>query len=204
MEDPSVTSQRQHIRNLFWLCYILDKDISLRLERPPLLTKDHCDLTLPSTKGSMHDNYPILQLGVIKEKVLRLLCSPRALTISESELLLNIRQLDADLEHWRLSVPPPLRPRLAIPWVSDQPLLPHETSLQQQLNLITLQLDYHYVMIIVHTTVRRCGSSDESENLPENLHNVVHSSVDLTLEAGRSVLVFLETLIDLLGDGALR
>ncbi|EGX96052.1 hypothetical protein CCM_00707 [Cordyceps militaris CM01] len=39
--------------------------------------------------------------------------------------------------------------------------------------------------------VRKCGASNEETALPEDLHSVVHSSVDLSLEAARSTLRFL-------------
>lgn len=122
-EDSLPVRQRHHIRRLFWLCYVLDKDISLRSGRPPLLTEDYCDLTLPEWAGSMSNsaaekltrllpNDP--RLSMIKEKTCRLLYSPGAFRISDSQLLLNIRQLDNDLEQWRLAIPPVMRPRLAI------------------------------------------------------------------------------------------
>ena len=37
----------RHLRHLFWLCYVLDKDISLRTGRPPVIADQFCDLTLP-------------------------------------------------------------------------------------------------------------------------------------------------------------
>ncbi len=39
--------QGHHLRVLFWLCYISDKDISLRSGQAPLLTEEFCDLAIP-------------------------------------------------------------------------------------------------------------------------------------------------------------
>ncbi|POR33856.1 Uncharacterized protein TPAR_05949, partial [Tolypocladium paradoxum] len=210
-EDSFAVRQRHHIRGLFWLCYVLDKDISLRSGRPPLLTEDYCDLTLPEWAEAMSNsaaeeltrqlpNDP--RLSMIKEKTCRLLYSPPAFRISDSQLLLNIRQLDDELEQWRLSIPPLIRPRLAIP--SDRPLLPPDASISQSIQCINLQLDYHYALTTIHTAVRRCGTTNECESLPEDLHSVVHSSIDLSLEAGRSTLLFLRAPIDILEEGAFR
>lgn len=215
-EPPSTESsfaerRRYHIKGLFWLCYVLDKDISLRSGRVPLLTEDYCDLTLPGSSGTMSSsaaeeftrhlpNDP--RLSMIKEKACRLLYSPRAFRISDSQLLLNIRQLDYELEQWRLSIPVLMRPRLAIP--SDHPLLPPDASISQSTQCINLQLDYHYTLTAIHTTVRRCGTTNEDESLAEDLHSVVHSSIDLSLEAGRSTLLFLRAAIDILEEEAFR
>lgn len=106
-DDPLEVRQRYHIRGLFWLCYVLDKDISLRSGRPPLLTEESCDLTLPEWAWAMSNSAahePIyhlpndLSLSIVKEKTYRLLYSPQAFKVSETQLLLNIRQLDDELE----------------------------------------------------------------------------------------------------------
>ena len=39
--------QDRHLRNLFWLCYSLDKEMVLRLGQPPSINDEHCNLTLP-------------------------------------------------------------------------------------------------------------------------------------------------------------
>ncbi|SPO07034.1 uncharacterized protein DNG_09728 [Cephalotrichum gorgonifer] len=139
---------------------------------------------------------------MIKEKTCRLLYSPRALRISDSQLLLNIRQLDHELEQWRRSIPVSIRPRLTIR--SDQPLPSPDISTSQIMQHIKLQLDYHYTLTVIHTAVRRCGPTNEDESLPEDLHSVVHSSIDLSLEAGRSTLFFLRAAMDILEEEAFR
>lgn len=140
-EDSLEERRRRHIRGLFWLCYVLDKDVSLRSGRPPFLTEDYCDLTLPDVDGAsdwdedggdsagelLIHHLPIdPHLSMIKEKTCRLLYSPRAFRATDGQLLLNISRLDDDLEQWRLSIPPFIRPRLAIH--SDRPLLERKTG----------------------------------------------------------------------------
>lgn len=201
--------QRDYIRRLFWLCYVLDKDISLRSGTFPLLSEYHCDLAMLwdfESTCSVSELICILsndpRLSMIKEKTCRVLYSPAAFKVPDGELLLRIRELDNDLENWRLSVPAGMRPRLAI--ASDQHLLPPDMNDSQSVHHIELQLDYHYTLICIHTTVRRCGIGSEADTLPEDLHSVVHSSIDLSLEAARSTLLFLRAPISILGEGAFR
>lgn len=204
-EDPFTERQRHHIRMLFWLCYVLDKDISLRSGKPPFLTEQYCDLTITGNSAAEELTHHLPNdpgLSVIKEKACRLLYSAVAYNISDSQLLLHIRDLDDDLERWRLSIPVSTRPRLAIP--SDRPILPPDSSISQGIQYIKLQLDYLYTLTTVHTTVRRCGPTNKDELLPEDLHSVTHSSIDLSLEAGHSTLSFLRAAIDILAEGAFR
>lgn len=187
---------RLHIRRLFWLCYCFDKDVSLRTNSPPLLTSEHCDVGGPGEFSHQTPWYNVSRdtdLAKIKENASRLLCSPRAFTFTEGELLAHVRQLDVELEEWRLSIEPRHRPRLSLP--SDWPLsTPSDTSAEDRTHTINLQLDYLFTMINIHTLVRKCG--DLERNLPDDLHSVVHSSADLSIEASRSIFRFLDTVVD--------
>ncbi|KAJ3546216.1 hypothetical protein NM208_g2110 [Fusarium decemcellulare] len=179
-----------HVRRLFWMCYCYDKDISLRTDKPPLLTSDQCDVTESEEFSSQSRD---TNLAKIKENAIRLLCSPRAFKYTESELLAHVRQLDDELEEWRLSVDPRYRPRLSI--LSDSSFsLPSTMSLENRTYFINLQLDYLFTIINIHTLVRKCG--DLEENLPDDLHSVVHSSADLSIEASRSIFRILDTVVD--------
>lgn len=132
-----------------------------------------------------------LRLSQVKEKTCRLLYSPQAFKTDDSQVLLRIRQLDHDLEDWRLSVPLPFRPKLSI--LPNSLQFPSGMTRPQRKRCIHLQLEYHYLMTAIHATVRRCGSTHpDGVGLPEDLHSVVHSSSDLALEAGRSTLLFLK------------
>ncbi|KAK1993848.1 hypothetical protein LX36DRAFT_661105 [Colletotrichum falcatum] len=216
--------ERRHVRGLFWLCYASDKDLSLRIGRPPLLTDAYCDLTpaddypgsrtCPRGLGGYLDPrggaraagpaphlWGDARLGFLKEKIYRLLYSVHAMGDRDSRLLAHIRQLDDDIERWRLSVPAELRPALS---VSPETLMaapgagagaaPHRTR------YLHLLLEYWYLMIFVHTTVRRYDAHAVIGGGGHGLHSVIHSSYDLSLEAGRSTLrclrVFTKTLFD--------
>ncbi|KAF5246355.1 hypothetical protein FANTH_6870 [Fusarium anthophilum] len=103
--DSAVNRRHRHIRNLFWLCYILDKDIALRYGRPPCLTRDYYDLTLPhdwarvynapggTTQDEMlsHDDAVCfsqdLCLSQIKETICLFLCSLDNSKLSDAAIL---------------------------------------------------------------------------------------------------------------------
>ncbi|KAM3473831.1 hypothetical protein MY8738_008197 [Beauveria namnaoensis] len=203
-EDPLKDRKRQHLDNLFGLCYILDKNIALRSGRPPLLTEEYYDVNLASAAPGLtelpHDYPSDPKLNLVKERTCRLLYAPKAAKLSDGQILQYIRQLDQELEQWRLSIPRLIRPRLSIP--PDFSPLIGEASRRQKKQLINLQLDYHYTLIAIHVMVRKCGAANEEMELPEDLHSVVHSSVDISLEASRSTLTFLGLSLRLLGRGA--
>ncbi|PLB53971.1 hypothetical protein P170DRAFT_451880 [Aspergillus steynii IBT 23096] len=168
---------RLHIRGLFWLCYCFDKDASLRTGSPLLLTSDYCDLSGPGEHSNQAARYN----------------QSRDTNLAQSELLAHVRQIDDELEEWRLSIEPGYRPRLSI--LSDSSLsVSRAMSPEDRTHAINLQLDYLFTMINIHTLVRKCG--DLERNLPDDLHSVVHSSADLSIEASRSIFRFLETVVD--------
>jgi hypothetical protein len=212
--------EKKHTRTLFWLCYMLDKDISLRTGNPPLLTETYCDLTAPvgtqdlayfpttdlSPEPTSPTSRPLAplasnlsgdtRLSHMKEKVCRQLFSAQAMRYNDDQLLLNIRQLDDEIECWRISLPSNVRPALSVSHNS----LPHlgEGDIQLIVRRMYLQLEYHHLMTVVHTTIRKCTPSDANES--EDLHAVVHSSFDLSLEASRSTILCLRFLLGIIAE----
>ncbi|KAJ4858401.1 hypothetical protein T069G_06668 [Trichoderma breve] len=221
-KDPHLGPPRDHIRKLFWMCYISDKDRALLSGLPPILANEYCDLGVLDNEYLNHDKFlqsssatadidnigtiawnrviPFLpgdpHLGILKERIFRLLYSPSALKIIDSELLTRIRQLDDELESWRLSVPLALRPKLSIPSGHS---VPPTLNFLSYLRSVQLQLEYHYLLTIIHTPVRRFGAAQGAETSPpEDLHSAMHSSIDLSLEASRSTLNLLNEPIAML------
>ncbi|KAF4435111.1 transcriptional regulatory [Fusarium acutatum] len=215
--DIAVDRRHRHIRNLFWLCYILDKDIAIRYGRPPGLTRDYCDLTLPddwarvyhaptgTTQGGMffQDDAIFssqdLCLSQIKERICLFLCSLDNSKLSDGAILGQVRQLDGDLETWRSSIPTPYRPKWSLS--SEQPLVLPQMSFAQRISCCHLQLEYNYLTTVIHTAVRRCGAVYAvDDKLPEDLHNVYHSSSDISLEASRTTLHVFKSHIGILQE----
>lgn len=209
--------ESRQLRLLFWLCYSFDKDIALRLNQPPLLSDDYCDLTLPEGYAdsylfpsrlktwSLTDSpgagenfvplFPIeLSLSQLKGEAARLLYSTQAAKKTEAELFHDIRTLDDKLEKWRLSLAHEFRPSLSI----SQSSIPNISSLTPiSMRYIFLQLEYHHVMTTIHRASGRCaipssGVGSEGGDSSGGLQ----SSIDLALEAGRSTLIFLKTTIN--------
>ncbi|KAF5536613.1 transcriptional regulatory [Fusarium mexicanum] len=215
--DSAVDRRHRHIRNLFWLCYILDKDIALRYGRPPCLTRDYCDLTLPhdwarvynaparTTQDEMvsHDDAVCfsqdLCLSQIKETICLFLCSLDNSKLSDAAILGQVRQLDGDIETWRLSIPMDYRPKWSLS--SEKPLIHPDMSFVQRTRCLNLQLEYKYLTTVIHTAVRRCGATyTVDESLPDDLHNVYHSSSDISLEASRTTLQIFKLHMDILQE----
>lgn len=202
-----------HARLLFWLGYVLDKDITLRTGQPPLISGDYCDLTIPdgydecySYLQQLDDNIrlddaqnlaPYLpedpRLSQLKEKVSQRLYSAQAAKKNNAELLRDIRELDEALEAWRLSIPRAFRPALSI---SDKSRVDvGEMAVPRSMCRITLLLGYHHVMIAIHRASGRCMSSAKSAGDAEQWLPGVQSSMALVLEASRSTLVYLRAAI---------
>ncbi|KAF5688007.1 hypothetical protein FDENT_5061 [Fusarium denticulatum] len=143
-------------------------------------------------------------LARIKENASNILCSPRAFKYTEGELLAHVRQLDDELEEWRLSISASYRPRLSISsdLVFGLPAsLNKRDRMKERTYFINLQLDYLFTIINIHTLVRKCG--DFEENLPDDLHSVVESSADLSIEASRSIFRILDQIVELWEEDAL-
>ncbi|KID69033.1 Transcription factor, fungi, partial [Metarhizium brunneum ARSEF 3297] len=192
--------RREHIRNLFWTCYIADKDMSLITGQPPLLADEYMDLGDAECSSPAQELDEVIdssvackllafatgdrRLGLLKAKVFRVLYSPTALHITDSELLTRIRRLDDELENWRVNTYPLLRPKLGIARSSSG-----YGSVQPCLRAAHLQLEYNYLLTMVHSVVRRFGvAHDPDAGLPEDIHRVMHSSIDLALGAARNTI----------------
>jgi hypothetical protein len=121
---------------LFWVCYIIDKDISLFTGNPPILAEFSSDMTLPNTYYDYYTYLPSMTfssasnedspqhtspylpgdplLSHLKEKAYRQLLSARTMQDNDNQLLLNIRQLDDEIKYWRVSIPIEFCPALFV------------------------------------------------------------------------------------------
>lgn len=208
--------ETQQLRLLFWLCYIFDKDIALRTGQPPVISGDYCNLTLPDNYMSCYFNLPDLneelgsssirheeltphfagdlRLSHLKDKTCQLLYSAQAQKKSDADILRDIRGLDDELENWRLSIPPDLRPALSIS--EKQQVIVRNLKLPQSMRHITLHLEYHHLMTIIHRASERCSIFQTEKGIMERDLNLgVRSSIALSLEASRSTLIYLKAAI---------
>lgn len=203
-----VSRTKNHRRNLFWLCYTFDKELSLRTGQPPSMNDEHCDLTLPlgyldrlyanpyANQGSNPSSRDIplfpgdLRLTMIKSRAYNSLYSARALQKSDAELLRDIRELDNDLERWRISLPVGFRPTISFS---------HDTPIDSEMDMqvVISRLAYHHCVAIIHEASGRCRAwADGQSSVMEG----VSSSLELAVEASRSSILYLHTAQHVLED----
>ncbi|KAL4953201.1 hypothetical protein BDW69DRAFT_200338 [Aspergillus filifer] len=199
--DPIEMRANKHLRNLFWLCYLLDKDLALRTGQSHCLKDEDCNLQLPreyvvnlcsrvtypapfsSGDGPL---FPVeLRLSLIKSRIFNALYSYQGLQKSDAEIIKLIRELDDDLEHWRLSIPPDLRPTLTYGKTV------HKSPNTMTMVLIIIHLNYYFCVNIVHLAGSRCESW-RSTCSSDDMMNGLRSSLTMSVAASRSLLLFLQ------------
>jgi hypothetical protein len=203
---------KNQLRKLFWLVYCNDKEISMRTGQPPSINDDDCDLTLPhgyldfkyldempDLDPSLLDDtaVPLLpgdvRLDMIKSKAYTLLYSTKALRKSDAELIRDIRQLDDELEEWRLSVPPGFRPSLSLREDQVQPL-----SEPRKMERVMIHFEYHHLMTTIHEATGRCRSWTNQQSFEMG---GVSSSLALAVAASRSTLFYIRAIVhNLMGE----
>jgi len=114
--------ENEQRKRVFWIAYMLDKDICLRSGRPP--SQDDDDMNVESPSEDPPDNVGSIPLakeqdGKTTMNLFRLMCmfaqiqsrvykqlySVKASRQSDGELLNTIGELDAQLEEWKDSIP---------------------------------------------------------------------------------------------------
>ncbi|KAJ5973117.1 transcriptional regulator family: Fungal Specific TF [Penicillium vulpinum] len=203
LTDKRSEQKHTQLRNLFWICYTIDKDLALRTGQPPTIIDENCDLTLPP--GYLDRAFldvenedpwygPVfpfdLRLSIIKARAHRELYSVSCLQKSDAELLKSIRELDDALEEWRLSVPPEWRPTMSFSSETSDPNMGMQT--------VMLRLNYHLCMTIIHQASGRCKAWMQGQS---GMMDGVSSSMALSVEASRSSLCYLEAAEHVVVDG---
>ncbi|KAI1085215.1 hypothetical protein F5B20DRAFT_567879 [Whalleya microplaca] len=115
---PDIARQRS---TLFWLCYILDKDISLRTKTPSIQLDSDVDLELPkddwqgcylqSTDGRSQFNYlrARVQLAHLEGKIYDELYSNRSMKLPLEARTERVLYLNKLLIQWRQTIPTSLQ-----------------------------------------------------------------------------------------------
>lgn len=133
--DP--VERRQHAR-VFWLAYMLDKELSLRTQRPSVQIDGDIDLDLPSSLPSDEDdtagiiinaqgdasmNYFLarVQLANIQGGVYDCLYSTRARMRTPEERSVARNSIVIALGEWQASVPPEFSPNVVASSTSKSP-----------------------------------------------------------------------------------
>ncbi|TPX14435.1 uncharacterized protein E0L32_005399 [Thyridium curvatum] len=212
-EQDSAWRVQTHIRKLFWLCYTFDKDMALRTGLPPCIEDEHCDLTFPpqyletihrlqEVPFALQDQVDApwlpgdLRLSIIKSKTYKVLYSANALRKLDADVVKTIRELDEELERWRISLPVLNRPQLF--YSQEQAIdlsLPHP----QIMHCTLIQFEYHYLVATIHRAVGRCRAWTDGESCAVD---GLGSSLSLSVEASRTTLFYLRQTIHYLFEDA--
>jgi hypothetical protein len=178
--EPSL--RNSHNRKLFWLCYILNYECSLRTGLPPNFNDEDCDLTMPQTPHGLSSSpgsntlasffLAFARLAVVESQIFRRLYSVSSQQKTDAELLGTIRDLDELLEDWKYSIPEEARPGFT-PRATDAVNMPSSI----------LQLNYHFCMATIHQASGRCTFWTQNLNTRE-----LGSSLAVSVEASRSLL----------------
>lgn len=209
--STGATRTELHLRNLFWLCYTLDKDsFLLRTQRFSFIDDRHCDLSLPpgyttdflfnqlleTSSDTPFESalFPVdIRLIIIKSKIHGAFLSVGDRNGSVLQLLHSIRGLDEELESWRTSLPSAWGLTLLLTDAESQNENPN-------IDILLLRVNYYSCVTIIHQ------ASDKLEELIPpcpNLQRCVSLSFTLSLEASRSTLLTLRTITHALPAGQL-
>ncbi|KAL4871734.1 hypothetical protein BDV12DRAFT_206017 [Aspergillus spectabilis] len=188
----------EHLRALFWLSYCLDKDLSLRFGRPPLLNDIDCDLQLPNNYiASWSDDhffhrplssqqllYPSdLRLSLIKAKVYSLLYSDHGRAQPEARRLQYIRELDEELSDLKSSFPESCWPDL---FATEE--APDYTFHDLSLHGVNLHLEYYFCLGKIH------GASNYSNQSSPQGWSFLPSSAELVYQESRTMLLYVSRI----------
>ncbi|KAF0643191.1 hypothetical protein FPSE5266_07859 [Fusarium pseudograminearum] len=98
-------SQAEKRRRLFWMVYILDKDISLRMERPFGQDNDDMDVLLPSDGNLEPSRQGLFNLriglAIIQGQVYKELYSTRAIQKTNTQRAAAAQNLSSLLSYWK-------------------------------------------------------------------------------------------------------
>ncbi|KAL7936689.1 fungal-specific transcription factor domain-containing protein [Trichoderma chlorosporum] len=149
--NPIEIEQRKRV---FWIAYMLDKDLCLRSGRPPAQDDDDMNVELPDAtpednignipladgKGKMNLFRVMCEFAVIESNVYKRLYSAKAAKQSDGELLATIGELDQELEEWKDRIPIDFRPEHEIK-ASHTPLILH---------IVMLHFTYYNCLTTIH------------------------------------------------------
>ncbi|KAJ9144064.1 C6 zinc finger domain containing protein [Pleurostoma richardsiae] len=200
--------EKIHLRKVFWLCYTFDKDMAIRTGHPPCMGDENCDLTFPhgyldrvhnfdGFDASLLDEADVpwlpgdLRLTLIKSKTFKVLYSVEALQKPDAVLLRDIRELDDELERWRVSLPAHAQPKLFYSREEEQ----IDLSMMQHAIMHTtiIHFEYHYLLATIHRAVGRCRAwRDGAGSKVDGLK----SSLSISVEASRATIFYLRQAIN--------
>ncbi|WYZ42621.1 hypothetical protein EsH8_VI_000320 [Colletotrichum jinshuiense] len=196
--EPAEALQRNRV---FWIAFILDRDLAMRTAQPPIHQDTDIDVDLPGPSppdnaGQIFDfsgkafNYfrSRVQLAYIQGKLYPMLFSVRALKLPQHERGQNMLRLRTMLENWLSSIPADFQPHVVMRTVSTEYLrylsLLHYTHLQ--LVATTHQADSHHLEWLQE--VLNCSKAQAPEVRCEDLATRLPSCWDKLVTEARTCM----------------
>jgi hypothetical protein len=151
-------AENEQRKRVFWIAYMLDKDICLRSGRPPAQDDDDMNVELPleepqdnvgtipltnegsDGKKTVNLFHKLCIFAQIQSRTYKLLYSVKASRRSKGELLHTIGDLDQALEEWKESIPLDFRPEHEIEG-SSTPMI---------LYVVVLHFAYYNCLTTIH------------------------------------------------------
>ncbi|GIC86267.1 fungal specific transcription factor domain-containing protein [Aspergillus udagawae] len=209
-ETNNLPRMDRHLRRLFWAAYIIDKELSIRMDQPAAITDEACDLTIPPGYGDLLCDIQLLKesshrelreclyltdlrLIKIKSRIYKAIYSRQAMQLPDAGLIKTVRDLDEELEEWRLSIPPQYRPSLST--VAQQVT---NIDLPFRIHAINMQMDYYHCLTMIH---RACGRCTVWNRGSTTVCNGIATSLKLAAESSRASLTFLQNVLPKLPSG---
>lgn len=181
-------------KRVFWLCYILDKDISMRSGQPSVQHDDDIDVELPNNSLSDGVGYVFLanglrpmnflrlriQLAVIQGTIYRELYSAKATKQSDAYRAAIVQELDERLRQWKNSTTIDFNPDYLIQKLQES---------FDTLHIVILYFTYFNCLTLIHrSSFQNMSWKTRAPNSiePFNPRNI--SSKPVVIDTARSAL----------------
>lgn len=192
-------SQIEERRRTYWIAFILDADISLRVGRPPIQDLEDHDTPLPAEvsldqkgvvclEGIEINLFRLLaQFSLIQRRLYRSLYTVAVHRQPRANVIEAVKSCERELQEWRDSIPLTLQPQRTFDCAPDY-FLQH---------LLRLHLTYHFCYANLHQV---CMLRDQTE-VParQGAGEEIDLTIAQSLESARSAVELLKH-IRLLGS----
>lgn len=199
-QSPGQVERHKHLRELFWLCYAMDKEMCLRKCKPPLINDADCDLDLPPNYVSISSNQQFflgqpsadellfpsdIRMALLQSKIYHNLFSHQSLTRPISERLQLIREMDHELNELKSQFPVIAQPERFLEGNIPNTLF-HDLSLRG----INFHLGFYHCLTKIHQASLIGLAPIKGWSPPS-------SSLELCYEAARSTLLYIHRVRNL-------
>ncbi|KAF3931065.1 hypothetical protein ABW20_dc0105451 [Dactylellina cionopaga] len=199
--------EAEHRKRVFWIAYLVDKDIALRSGRPSTINDEDVNVELPEEesfdglgmitlaggRGRVNLFRRNCRFAQIQSRVYMQLYSAKAAKQSDGELLNTIGDLDRELEDWRDSMPLDFRPEHEISDAYQEATMPIVLMHFSYFNCLATIHRMSFVKSIAHSYwTNRLAQYAVSGLSSRPLNPRVFSSAALSVSAARSSIHLLK------------